>query len=470
MTANPAADRLAGVGRVSLFALLLLTPLPFGSAQAGSVLCLQVWAGLLGALALAAVWRSQASFPPLTKCLVIGAASVLIVGVVQLMPAPPSWIRVVATPTAEARGLVGAVLPDAYQGWMPVSLEAPATVDAILRFTAYALVGLAALTSIRTNRHLRQIAVVFAISGAFQGFYGAAEYLSGHQHIFGYAKEHMLDSATGTFINRNHYAAYLAMTLPFALGLAIDGTRKLPAAPLLRQRVTSLATPPGLQAAGGLSAAALIWLGILLSYSRSGFASAIVAVLLLVAGAGRRSSKMVLLWVVLLIPSSVMVWQEVGVPGERFVADAEGLQDLSGRLPVWGATAGAIGDYAILGSGLGTFAAVFPLYRPPAVAKLWEHLHNDWLQMMLEGGLALWVVLALGIALVCRRRPRLIESCFGTGRDRRVFGASIAVIALLAFVDFGLRIPSIAVSAAVIASMAGALFVAWLNGPKPLHQ
>ena len=83
---------------------------------------------------------------------------------------------------------------------------------------------------------------------AIQALYGATEYLSHHQHIFGYSKKHYLDSATGTFINRNHFAAYLAMGLPFALGPLIGGRVSLFGGGTWRERFVRLSDSSNLLA------------------------------------------------------------------------------------------------------------------------------------------------------------------------------------------------------------------------------
>jgi len=43
--------------------------------------------------------------------------------------------------------------------------------------------------------------------GAFEGFYGLLQYLTGWQQIFAYVKKYYVEDATGTYINRNHLRA-----------------------------------------------------------------------------------------------------------------------------------------------------------------------------------------------------------------------------------------------------------------------
>src|SRR5207245_11558153 len=65
--------------------------------------------------------------------------------------------------------------------------------------------------------------LVFAIVslGVFEALYGLIQYLTGWQQIFTYVKKYYLEEVTGTYINRNHFAGFLEMTLPFAVALAL---------------------------------------------------------------------------------------------------------------------------------------------------------------------------------------------------------------------------------------------------------
>jgi hypothetical protein len=58
-----------------------------------------------------------------------------------------------------------------------------------------------------------------SLSELFEAFYGLIQYLTDWQQIFTYVKKFDLEEATGTYINRNHYAGLLEMILPFSLAL-----------------------------------------------------------------------------------------------------------------------------------------------------------------------------------------------------------------------------------------------------------
>jgi O-antigen ligase len=348
---------------------------------------------------------------------------------------------------------VAAVLAGTFAAPAAQSLEPAATLDALLRLAAYTLVGLAAAVSLRDRSRLRQAALVLVTCGAFQAAYGSAEYLSGRQQIFGYVKRFYTDVATGTFVNRNHFAAFLAMTLPLAFGLVLDSAGSLRRATCWRERIVRLGEPGGLRVVVGLLAAPVIWIGIVLSHSRGGLAAAIVGTTYLaLRGAGRRR-RILVLSLLLALPTVALLGLEVLAPGERFVSGDAKPASLGGRLPVWRAALGSVGDFLPFGTGLGTFEAAFPLYRSPAVHKVWDHAHNDWLQALVEGGplvplaLAFVLWLALRGTRACAHEARWIPASAAAG---------LVAIAVHSAVDFSLRIPANAVLCACLVGMSAA--------------
>src|SRR5258708_37544066 len=82
--------------------------------------------------------------------------------------------------------------------------------------------------ALRRNRGAKKRLVFALVSlGVFEALYGLIQYLTGWQQIFAYVKKYYLEEATGTYINRNHFAGFLEMTLPFAMVLALRWTHLL---------------------------------------------------------------------------------------------------------------------------------------------------------------------------------------------------------------------------------------------------
>jgi O-antigen ligase len=437
--------------RVAFLALLIWTPLPFGAVQPGAVLALELHAALLGVLSAWLLAKEQITLPTAVRSALGCAAIVVAVGSLQLVPVPQSVSALLAPQAHEARALVAPVLGSPESTLAPLSVEPLATVDALLRFLAYVLIGLAAWVTLDSSERIRQAAWVLAISGAFQALYGATEYLSGHQHIFGYAKRFYTDEASGTFINRNHFATYLAATLPFALALALHRRGESPPARSWRERLAPLLEPRGASRVIAAIASASIWIGVVLSYSRAGLAVALVATAtfaLLSAGPRARVAWRITAALVLL-PTIVLLFLEVRAPGERFVTDEEDLSTLGGRVDVWRVGLDMATRHPLFGTGLGTFEAAFSPLRPPGVDLRWTHVHSDWLEAAIEGGLPTLLAM-LGLAFIVGRQ--LLD---GAGSPLTAApAAALCAIALHAGVDFPLRIPAVAVLTTVLVGVA----------------
>ena len=371
-----------------------------------------------------------------------------------MIPVPEGWVRLAAGPTVAARRAVAVTVPEASARFSPESLSPPDTLDALLLLAAYAFVGLAAAVAIRDGRHLKHAAMVITASSAFQALYGASEYLTGHQHIFGYVKKYHLDAATGTFINQNHFAGYLAMTLPLALALLVQGVRRFPGRIPRRERVLYLATPEGLPIVLAGPAILIIWAAVFLSYSRAGLAVALLGTVLFAVFAGFGRRRLRILGASLLFPLVLfLLWQDVRAPGERFVSPATTVGLLKGRVPIWGASLRMVPEYAILGTGYGTFESAFVLYRPPTIVNLWNHAHNDWLQALTEGGVGAGLICFLVLYLALRQMsPRAPPLRHGVSILDGA-AASLVAISLHSLVDFCLRIPAIAVLLAFVLGM-----------------
>ena len=134
--------------------------------------------------------------------------------------------------------------------------------------------------------------------------------------------------------------------------------------------------------------------------------------------------------------------------------DSEGFGS-GGRPEAYRSTLGMIRDHPWLGTGLGTFAWVYPSYRSDAWTSwgVWERAHNTPLEIASEMGLPLaelvitgWagVFAVLGFGLWTRNRDQIVV----------VAALAIASLGILhSLIDFSLQIPGFAL---VVFALVGA--------------
>ena len=286
--------------------------------------------------------------------------------------------------------------------------------DSTLRGLALAgglalLALLAAPALSRPDRAVRAVAVV-----------GAAGFALSAYAIFARARFGALLYGTiavptvspfGPFVNKNHFAGWVAMAALLVAGLALG------LADRARGRGGDWTTDPR---AGGVILAVVAALAMALaglaSLSRGGAvalaagAACLVALRLFRGGSGRRRSG--------LLPSLVLA----GVLGSILVALVppeahERLRTLSGasfRLDTWRDSLRLAASSPVLGHGLGAFHDAYPRFKRGHGIVRVEHAENDYLETLAETGAPGLALAVAGLALLLAAAGRGIA----TGPDR----------------------------------------------------
>lgn len=476
MRRGPTPDRtlsvpavLGAISKAGLVLLVLLAPLPFGSVSRTSIFVLGLWVAALGWLVLATRPFSSLSAPVRHGSWLLLAS--LAIGALHIVPLPRS-VASLLSPRAVAR--LDALPWGSPASWVPVSAHPEATRSYLARLAALGVLFLVAAALASRERGYRAILGGVLGAGVFQALYGSYEYLSGHDHIFAYVKRFYTDAATGTYINQNHFAGALEMA--FLAGLGFILARRPPDTAVRstvgwRQRVLTLVEGERAGAIALATAVAVVGLGLVLSYSRAGLASAALAsaVVLWVdarrhRGRRRRGPILVLLGSVLVLVT-LAGWGRVG--GDLW-RQMQAITWEEGRIRVWRDSLAIVQDHPILGTGLGTFQSVYPAYRSPRVQLVYEHAHNDYLQLLVEAGivgtlLALLVAVAYWGAVIRAVRRR------HTPDLPLLLGAAGGLLSLMLHetIDFNLQIPA---NAALFSALAGALIGALHPSEPDVHS
>jgi O-antigen ligase len=239
-------------------------------------------------------------------------------------------------------------------------------------------------------------------------------------------------AAVGQFANSNHLASLLVLCLPIAIARAAAALRP-----------GGGAARPGVAIVVGVLAAVLL-AGVATTRSRAGIALAMLAIAAMLPvlwsqGVHRRVPKLALaaggLAAVLVIQFALFaVLQRFArdpLADERFVYARHTLD--------------AARDYAPVGSGIGTFPLVYPVYeaadpRGMSAARV-NHAHDDWLELWLEGG---WLAGAAMLGFVAWLAATLRRAWRATtGTAAALPARALAIAALVPFLhswgDYPLR-------------------------------
>ncbi|MBF8253504.1 MAG: Tetratricopeptide repeat protein, partial [Deltaproteobacteria bacterium] len=254
--------------------------------------------------------------------------------------------------------------------------------------------------------------------------------------------------SSGPFVNPDHFANYLTLIFPIALAGA-----------LFRTSLVSNRLAEGFRIFSGFTAI-VIFTGILLSLSRSGWACALLGVGVLFwfcpwRGADSapwlaKSRGFSVARVSLAVLGFFLV---VGLtfvgPGGREQVDSR-LEDtvtqnvLAGRTELWRDSWGMFQDFPLFGVGLGSWPDLFPRYRGgPWANEFYREAHNDYLELLTETGvigfgLLAWFFFAVG-RLIFRRLREAVEERLPL---LAAIAGALAVMAFHELFDFNLQIPA----------------------------
>jgi hypothetical protein len=359
----------------------------------------------------------------------------------QVVPLPMWLLRVVSPARAGLLQSLARVLPGTASA--PISVFPSATLTQFLHVAAYTVVFVMAreLAWRTIGRRWLIVAPIVIIAGA-EAVFGVLQYDSSTA----------ASVAHGTYVNRNHFAGLLELSLPFAVAY--------PVATMMarRQRPFRLAV----LASMSVALAALILLGIILSLSRMGFAASLSSLFVLGcltlgarASASRRfaaaaaAAAVVIAASVYLAPDP-LISRFAEIRGTTEVADSISIT----RPRLWKDAWTLVTDYPLVGCGLGAFGQAFPKYRTFLPQLAVDFVQNDYLQLLAELGGIGFGIAAFGMIFVVLSAARAIFRSADSSKRHLAIAclAALAAILIHSFTDYNLYIP------------ANAMLLAWIAG------
>ena len=440
--------------------LLVWIPIPLGSNRAWAWGILEAWVFMLVAawLALWAFERAAVSLPlkrAWPAWLVLGAWTAL--QVLHIIPMPSSWIEALSPEAARIHSLANDI--GARQEWVTLSVEPNASRVSLLKTLAYVAVFFLMLALVNRRSRVLALARVLVYSALVYSVYAVLMHLDGRQfEYFGILIRHG-DSASGTFVNRNHFAGYLEMTLAVGIGLLIatlsdrsaDSWKKF-----VQQAIEWMLSPKMVLRL----ALCVLVIALTTTHSRMGntafFASLLVAGVFGIVLSRYATRNTVLLLASLIAIDLLIVGSWFGVEKLAQRIEQTTVQDVQDREEPAAYSRELIRRYPVFGSGPGSFYIVYPGYRQEQATAFFDHAHNDYVEFACDSGLlglgllGLFVAMSLSAALMAqwRRRDPLMRGM--------AFASVMGVTAILihSAVDFNLQIPANAAIFMVLLALA----------------
>ena len=334
------------------------------------------------------------------------------------------------------------------------SLDPNATRLVIVQIATLLIFFAASLVFIDTPHRLRIIVRTIAIFGFVLAIFGMTQSFTSPTRVY-WVRELAQSTAFGPFINRHHFAGYMELALAVPLGLlfsgAIEGDKKLLYI-----------------FAAGMMAVALI-----LTNSRGGIISLIAELLFLVVIVGMRRkhhhdeaeekrkrvrsgiarAALALALIIGILAATVFFGGEQAL--SRFVGTVNTDDPTTGRAHFWNVTLDIIRAHPFIGTGLGAFGVIYTRYDSHNGLYRLEQAHNDYLQVLSDGGivgaaLGLFFIIAL-FRMGLQRRESGDE--FRRGVATGALAGCFAVL-VHSFFDFTLHTTSNALLFLVLAALA----------------
>lgn len=407
---------LGGSARADTASLLVLRP------------AAMIW---LGIAVLAVGWE------PLRRQPVAATAfgGFVVIHILHLVPLPPELWSALPGRERAAANLAAAQIE---LGWRPLSLVPFATWNSLFAL-AIPLGFWIMAARFKSEKEQSQIVLGIVCLAVLSTALGVAQVMSGYSSPLYFYRITNSGLAVGLFANRNHNGYFLACAIPM-MGYLVGRFQK----------------------AGGPGRPAYLALAAFVLFAFAG-----------VALAGSRGALVLLLVGIATLPLFVAKPARTGWAGFRPLAIATAIAtlclaaaalfsptnaisravgaDLTDelRFTIWPIIFEQVWTYFPAGAGMGTFVETYQIAEPAELLRssYVNHAHNDWLELLLDGGLAGAVLLGCGTLAWLLSVGRYAASGPELREKRKLPLLGLVVIGMLglgSILDYPLRTPSLA--------------------------
>ena len=422
------------IGKVvfgSLLGLIVVTAIPYGTTQPWWRAAFVCALFMLAILWLIEGYLENSWFGGI-GWLVIPIVALAIFSLLQTLQLPG---------TTAIRGLAGHV------PWNAISADPYQTRFFILELLSLVIAGVLISRYAHSEKRVRLLMNLIVGVAATSALFGILRQTA--QHSVGFGLPLLApDLGYAQFINKNHFAFLMEMSMGLVLGLVLASGAK-------RERLLVY-----------LALLLPMWLGVVLSGSRGGLVAVMTQALVTVLLYGlvfrkaidndRRSrfARVTSHWAVRLVLILALVagvaLGTLWVGGDRLARTIEQSQTQLredntnsqgvSRTEIWRATCKMFSAHPFLGVGMGAYWAAIPTFHDASGTMTPQEAHNDYLEILASGGIVGFILVAWFAVIVVKRTR---ENLASGNRFRRaaVMGATIGItgVAVHSLLDFGLH-------------------------------
>ncbi len=396
---------------ILFIACLIFAPLAFGTTEPWSLLTVEVL------IALAVLFHAVQT-DGVSVRVVPGLAPLLLLACwmgLQLLPLPPLVVKILSPATYQAYQPVYDMLGGNH--WLPLTIYRQESFVECVRILSYICFYFLTIRLLCRGERLKQTVKVCAYLGIVIGLAAILQKFTSPDKIYWFR---LITGASpvGPWVNRSQYCGFMEMVAPVILALFLYYRPTINPEEPLRVRIVSFFSASRfnlsvLMGFGFLLAASSVFV----SLSRGGIIAFSLSFLFFFFVLARKKSRYSSLFYIGLIVCLILTvaWFGWDPILQRFgkTVTATGELDFD-RLPIWRDSLQIVKHFWLTGSGFGTFISIFPEFKTIPGNIIYDHAHNDYIELLTDGGvigltLAAWFVVAVlreGWKMIGRRRDR----------------------------------------------------------------
>ncbi|MDP3980270.1 MAG: O-antigen ligase family protein [Chlamydiota bacterium] len=341
-----------------------------------------------------------------------------------------------------------------------LSLSPYLTFKTTLIYSAYCALYFLVLNTLNTRQRIKLVIWIIIFLGFFESLYGLMQYFSKTYTIFGYENP-FAASATGTFINRNHYGAFLSLISWLTIGHASIYLSKLwIETETWKERALVFFSEHAYKAIFLIFAAGIMVLAIFYSGSRGAlinFFCGLIIFFALCVAAGKLSKRVFIIFASLaLMLICLLLWLGLWPLAYRWLSFFQNTADVSllTRQALWSDTWDMVACFPIFGTGLGTYSKVFPLFQNKIPQHAFAaHAHSDYLEILSETGIMGITILGIGVVILYLRLIKMTKHLHVNDPDAFFYPAVIAGLSgflIHCIFEFNAQIPAMIILLMII--------------------
>jgi O-antigen ligase len=423
--------------------VLIFSPLAFGTVEPWSFAIMEI----LSLLALFLLLTGKKHDEDISFYEVPGLVPLALLCTyifMQLVPLPPGIIKIILPGTYNLYSET--VFVDGPARWMPLSIDVKATLTEFFRILSYAVFYVLTVQLLSRRENLKKVITAVIIFASVLSFLAILQHILSNDKIYWVRRIAQGASPFGPYVNRNHYAGLMEMIFPLVLSLFLFYKPHI-VHKSLRDKLTQAfnLNSTNIYLLLGFSAV-LIATSVFLTLSRSGIVSLCVSLLffgiMFFARGKDRKRGIVIISICVLVILSVgwFGWEPVFERFERIRNPQGDISEL--RLVIWNDSRNIIRDFPLFGTGAGSFVDIYPKYRTTQGDRIVDHAHNDYIEILSEGGVAAFAICAWFLVVLFHRSFGVFRKRSETYSVYVFIGCVTGIISILvhSITDFNLHI------------------------------